>query len=350
MPRGVTRHVFGEEGGTIGRAPNSSWVLSDKRVSGQHIHISFRNGVFYIEDTSRNRVAVNSPGNWLERNRPYALKTGDRLLVDPYEIDVRIDAGPAAHEPLSGLFGPSADADPFAARQQPPVAIVGPFADASLGGEVDPLKFFDSVGGRPAARQLPPSAPGDDLLGAHYEPPVAVPSPEPAMWEPAAIPPGYDPLAPDIPSIASPAVRPRPGVDSPPGRENAKGASSTDPPTIRQPAPPALDPAQTARPVNARASSTPPRDSSALRDVGQTGDLAEFLAGAGLPGAVLTPELSRSLGQILRIVVSGLMDVLRARQSIKEEFRMRSDATSGRPTTTRSSSPPTSRTRCTTCS
>jgi type VI secretion system FHA domain protein len=322
-PRGVTRHVFGEEGGTIGRAPNNSWVLSDKRVSAQHIHISFRNGVFYIEDTSRNRVAVNSPGNWLERNRPYALKTGDRLLFEPYEIEVRIDAGPAAHEPLVSLFGASPDDDPFAARQQPPRAIVGPFADASLGGEVDPLKFFDSVGGRPAARQLPPSAPpADDLMHAHYEPPGALPDPEPAKWEPAGIPPGYDPLAPDIPSVASPAVRPRPGVDSRPGPENAKAASSADPPTVRQPAPPAFIPSQPARVANARASSTTPRDSSAPRDVGRTGDLAEFLAGAGVPDAAITPELSRSLGEILRIVVSGLMDVLRARQSIKEEFRM----------------------------
>ena len=38
---------------------------------------------------------------------------------------------------------------------------------------------------------------------------------------------------------------------------------------------------------------------------------------------MITPELTRSLGQILRIVVSGLMDVLQSRQRIKEEFQMR---------------------------
>lgn len=51
-------------------------------------------------------------------------------------------------------------------------------------------------------------------------------------------------------------------------------------------------------------------------------DLAEVLAGAGVPDAVVTPELSRNLGRILQIVVSGLMDVLQSRQRIKEEFRM----------------------------
>ena len=48
-----------------------------------------------------------------------------------------------------------------------------------------------------------------------------------------------------------------------------------------------------------------------------------MLAGAGLAGAGVTPELARDFGQILRVVVSGVMDVLQARQQIKEEFRMR---------------------------
>ena len=53
-----------------------------------------------------------------------------------------------------------------------------------------------------------------------------------------------------------------------------------------------------------------------------TADLAELLAGAGVSDAVITPELSRNLGQILRVVVDGLMDILKSRQRIKEEFRM----------------------------
>jgi type VI secretion system FHA domain protein len=52
-------------------------------------------------------------------------------------------------------------------------------------------------------------------------------------------------------------------------------------------------------------------------------ELAAVLAGAGLPGAAVTPELARNLGEILRVVVAGLIDVLQSRQRIKEEFRMR---------------------------
>jgi type VI secretion system FHA domain protein len=47
-----------------------------------------------------------------------------------------------------------------------------------------------------------------------------------------------------------------------------------------------------------------------------------MLAGAGLDPAHVTPELAQAFGQILRVVVSGLMDVLQARRVIKEEFRV----------------------------
>jgi type VI secretion system FHA domain protein len=50
--------------------------------------------------------------------------------------------------------------------------------------------------------------------------------------------------------------------------------------------------------------------------------LAEVLRGAGVDPALVTPELARDLGRILRIVVSGVLDVLEVRKRIKEEFRL----------------------------
>ncbi len=52
------------------------------------------------------------------------------------------------------------------------------------------------------------------------------------------------------------------------------------------------------------------------------GSLADVLAGAGLEGVAITPELSRAFGQIFRVVVEGVMDVLQARQRLKDEFRI----------------------------
>jgi type VI secretion system FHA domain protein len=51
--------------------------------------------------------------------------------------------------------------------------------------------------------------------------------------------------------------------------------------------------------------------------------LAAILTGAGLDGVPASPELAKNFGEILKIVVSGVMDVLRARHQIKDEFRMR---------------------------
>jgi type VI secretion system FHA domain protein len=47
------------------------------------------------------------------------------------------------------------------------------------------------------------------------------------------------------------------------------------------------------------------------------------LEGAGLNPADVTPELARAFGQIIRVVVTGVMDVLQSRREIKDEFRMR---------------------------
>jgi type VI secretion system FHA domain protein len=63
------------------------------------------------------------------------------------------------------------------------------------------------------------------------------------------------------------------------------------------------------------------------RDGGSTGasdlDFAAMLEAAGIDAARITPEVSQQFGRILRVVVAGVMDVLRARDKIKDEFRMR---------------------------
>src|SRR4029453_14219365 len=92
-PGEVGRQAFTEDGGPIGRAATNSLAWTHKKVPGRHATISFRRGVFYIQDTSRNGVSINSPDNRLVRDRPYALKSGDLIFIEPYEIDVSIEAG-----------------------------------------------------------------------------------------------------------------------------------------------------------------------------------------------------------------------------------------------------------------
>jgi type VI secretion system FHA domain protein len=427
-------HVFDEEGGTIGRASTNAWVLPHNKVSGLHARITFRSGVFYIEDTSRNGVCVNSPDNRLVRNRPYALKTGDRLFIEPYEVGIWIDDSGQRARPMPS--DPFADDDPFAAPRAASPAALGRDAilpESPVPGEVDPLKFFDPVGGPPARKR--PEVPMDDAvgLGQHYQPPAIQPPPTPPGPPPAAppavaIPDGYNPLADDPfepiapPPTPPPPVRPRPGDSGVLRRKrDASGGDPQRPPSGSIPVPrslvstePAVAPSATpaipqplaapapaarapilpdpvapsaaaipvapipvapiplapapvatppvappvvaappvapsrvaptpvaptpvvplpvqvapaaprgAQPPAMAAPAAPPRAANVAPSIaGGRSELAELLIGAGIPDAVVTPELTRNVGQILKVVVAGLMDVLQSRQRLKEEFRM----------------------------
>jgi type VI secretion system FHA domain protein len=328
-PGEATRQEFTQEGGTIGRAPKrgleygNSWVLSHNKVSACHALISFRDGVFYIEDTSRNGTSVNSPNNRLVGGRPYALQTGDCILIEPYEIDVSIDGGiERPVRPRGEAFG---DDDPFAPAPVSPLEgpnRVSPPPGAGS-GEVDPLKFFDPLNKlaphRPSEAVAPPA---DDWHGAHYDPPAAFPDPNRALSDSAAIPQGYNPLAPDDPFAGTiPQRPPRPAVEPQPPRPKTKPVAAREVPPL--PPPPVVPVRPAPKPINPPA---PPVARVAVPAAGEepgSGGLTDVLSGAGLPGFAVTPELAHSLGEILRVVVSGLMDVLQARQRIKEEFRMR---------------------------
>ena len=46
----TSRQTFSQDGGSIGRERDNSWVLPHAKVSGHHALISYRDGGFYIED------------------------------------------------------------------------------------------------------------------------------------------------------------------------------------------------------------------------------------------------------------------------------------------------------------
>jgi type VI secretion system FHA domain protein len=326
------RKVFNAAGGTIGRLPDNAWALPDPYVSSRHAVIRFRDGTFYIEDTSTNGVSINSPDNPLAKGQPYALKSGDWIFIEPYEIRASIaDDAPKAASPLEDLFGSSAPSvaarrsdplvsgdpfsDPFAPPPPPPRRDpprppgVLPTADLIPGGEeVDPLSLLGFEPKRPA-----PNAPNAadlanrSVLSDHYQAPaVPAPASPPAAGGGDLIPDDYDPLDERPSSVPRPApAASKRAADAP--RPVARAA----PPDVPAPAPAGRSAA------GAAASSAPPP-----RAADSGGDLAAVLAGAGLDHVAVTPELARSFGRILRVVVAGVMDILQARQRIKSEFRM----------------------------
>jgi type VI secretion system FHA domain protein len=290
---GVQKVVFDAAGGTIGRLPENRLVLADPYVSSRHAVIRCVNGAFYIEDTSTNGVCVNTPGNRLAAGVPYALKPNDVILIDAYEIRATLSNDPL---PARDLFGLDSE-------------------------EVDPLKLLDMEG--PQRRR---ATPRDDILergSVLSEPmraPVVVASlPAAARGANAAgglIPDDYDPLMSELRPVAvtppaSPA--PVPPVAAIPA-ESAPVAAALTP---RPSSPPRPD---VRKPTARRLEERPAPDVSA--GGAPDSSLGAFLEGAGIDPAAVTPELARMFGQILRVVVSGVMDVLQARQQTKEEFRM----------------------------
>lgn len=261
------RKVFHRTGGTIGRLPDNDWVLPDPYVSGRHALIRYADGVFSIEDTSTNGVFINSPDNRLRRGQSYAIQSGDRIIIEPFQIEASIADG-SARADLGGAHpGAPADSSFLSGDEVDPLVLLGRGNDLSSGR------------GRSRAAELASGS----VLNEPYEPPGSL------------IPDDYDPLRTDDRPLPRPAAAP---------------ASSAKTPAL----------ASVRKPVPERLPERPkPRDPS-----GGPGDidLAAVLAGAGLDNVSVTPELARGFGQILRVVVAGIMDVLRARQQTKEEFRM----------------------------
>jgi type VI secretion system FHA domain protein len=352
-----SRRVFTTQGGTIGRGGSCDWVLSHRKVSGRHATISFQDSVFYIvDDQSANGVFLNTTKNRLVPGRRYALKNGDRIIIDPYEMDVTIgsargaDEGPARgpfDEPAArphaqgGAYNPFDAVDPFAPvplRTPNPSAPPLPTPRPNPAGQVvpmeelDPLKLLEGTPKPAPARHQAPSA--KDLenaspLAGHYQPPAVLTPPPAAPTPPPGgimIPADYDPLSDDSyePIPVPPEFRSAPISAPPPRVEPPPAPMPTPPPTPRPYVAPTPPPVAKA-PAVPQAPAVPPRETPPAGEGADPSDpgLVAVLEGAGLERAPVTLEFARSFGQIFRVVVSGVMDVLRSRQQIKDEFRMR---------------------------
>lgn len=272
-------------------------------------------------------------------------------------------------DPFAGLppFGSTPVAPEPVAQGRPTPSPV-PHAE----DELDPLKLLGggASGPPPESRNVVTARDLDDPgLGGHFQPPpVRLPPPPIAPPPPSSnsggvfIPENYDPLAPetrsfplaDVPMRAdeppppdldltpppppplAPALVPPPAsADEPPEEDQWLPPAVSGLPLVDD-APPPVEEAYQNRPTPPPRRATPapssyaapaapvPAPATGPVSEGHHGtDLAAILAGAGLAGAPVTAELTQKFGQILRVVVHGLMDVLRSRHQVKDEFRMR---------------------------
>jgi type VI secretion system FHA domain protein len=305
-------HRWFERGGTLGRAPNNDWVLPDPKmeISRCHARIRYQDGRYFLEDSSANGILLADGMTRLDPAEPLLLQDGLEFLIGDCRIRARIDTQEidTHHEEMAPL----------------------PIAEPSLPGnpadhEVpDPLEL---LGG---AVQTPPKptkvSPSDhSYLSEHFSAPrfAETPSPREPPEPPAATP------APQPPSSDAPS---QPLLPDDWWRD-LSGSTPPQPPLQPQPQPPSAAPASDpARDIGGPETPSPPAaqiaetrdhqadEASAGGRLDQT--LRQLLAGAGLDPERVPPEQAEELGRILRVAIQGVMDLLKARMEVKNEFRM----------------------------
>jgi type VI secretion system protein len=129
--------VLGVGGGSIGRAHDNDWVLPDGHcyVSAHHARVQFRNGSYYLVDTSTNGVYVNGAASPINPRNIYPLRNGDYLRFGEYEIAVSIDVESSEAPEASSIFPVGA------------AAAGGPAQRADVDLDIDVQEFLQTAAG-----------------------------------------------------------------------------------------------------------------------------------------------------------------------------------------------------------
>ncbi|MCP1466280.1 type VI secretion system protein [Pseudomonas sp. S3E17] len=278
----------------IGRSSDNDWVLPDpeRLVSSQHCVIQYKDGRYYLTDNSTNGVELVNAGIRLRRGNSELLQDGELIRIGDYEIQARIDFNVQAidSQPFAGDSPNSFEALMGAVANKPaPTPVIAPqFQGAS---SMDTLPdLFDFLS--PTA--VPPPTVADHVPSEQHDfrppTPVAVPVVETPVVSGSVIPEDWD-LFGDTPAPLASAPPPPPPPPAP----------IIQPPPVVEPAPP-------------------------VADTRQPDLLQAFLRGAGLDQLRLDKAQAEAqmenIGRSYRLMVEGLIDVLRARASLKGEFRM----------------------------
>jgi type VI secretion system protein len=262
--------TFSVHGGSIGRASDNDWVLPDpdRFVSGHHARVEYRNGQYWLMDTSSNGTYLNDSSSPIAEGGPHALKDGDRLRLGDYELAVDLDT--------------VAEAAPAPEKSRA--------VDNDIGVSLDLGSLLANEDS--AKRARPVNAYGQSLDLAPIGPDVAL--------EPRARLPARD-------------------------RDSAAPRAESTPwnlSTRRR-----VEPYRSA--AKAQAPEFPPAPSAATEGANGDAGLHALCRGMGLDPAsiptALQPQAVQIAGQILRELSMGLMEFMQERNEFKRRFRISQD-------------------------
>jgi len=346
--------TFGEQGGSIGRGKENAWVLDDPErfLSSCHCQISSENGQFYITDLSTNGTFFNDAAHPMGKGTRLALDDDSVFVLGDYKFSVSnsttaqgvgLDSISADMPPPGNDFGLS-DANPFGGGH---VSSSDSLFSTGM-GETDPLAALDkaqsgSSAGIPNDFSQPPPSVSDPFAGGSHSD-RANPLNEQVSWPDSApeqsggIPDDWD-----DDSLSNTPLAPVPKSKSVP----KPSMPLTEPPVMPTPgpAPQAVVSQNTGNQLTSNDSQAllaQQKENKKLRtelkilkqqiEAQQNSTQAEvsvdtaLIETLGLPRKNLVDEeinqINKLAGEVLREMVSGLMQVLGSRSSIKNEFRM----------------------------
>lgn len=371
---GQSQTITAAAGTSFGRGADNQWVLPDpdRVVSTRHATLTFQGGSYVVIDHSTNGTFINGSTKALGQGNSAVLKNGDVLSMGPFQLQAilratavvapidlggsflddirpqRAPAAPAASSPPPAQAGSIDDLDrwlePAAPAATPSSWGSNPHGAGGFGNDVlplvdanpetDPLALLG--GGNPAQDDWfgstgkdsddwwKDSQPDNAPLHQHAMPaprfeapppaPPQAPPPSPAPFSPPGGPDAVNiddllGLAPSAPVFAPmptpapiPAAAPPTDITTPQSRPVSAPAPVQAPPPAVAAAPTALPQGHTGNPDTAY-------------------ELAAKLGLANLREEQLA-NLPAEVAAVLRETAARLMEILRARSSIKNELRL----------------------------
>lgn len=374
--------TFDEQGGSLGRGKSNAWILDDPErfLSSCHCEISSEAGQFYITDLSTNGTFFDGSVNPMGKGTKLALNDGSAFVLGDYEFSVSIDMSqqsaldPFATDSMSATdifaapmpgsdFGGAGDS-PFggghvssseslfstSAEETDPLAALDKAQGGSQNNSLnDPLGFSSNAGAGNGFSGGDPfqSAPASDPFDGPSHSDQANPLNQQVSWPESqpdqnlgGIPDDWDDdLMSSAPAQAAPPQAPvAPATPHPGG-----SAQTPQPARAPQPAHAPVVPAQA--PVSQADTAAILAQQQANKKIQQELEIlkqhiksqqggvkanvsvdthlieAMGLHNKNLVDAEIT-QINQVVGEVVREMVSGLMQVLGSRSSIKNEFRM----------------------------
>jgi len=330
VPGQVPEYQFDNLGGSIGRKPNNDFILLDPErfISSKHAIIEYNHNKYYITDTSTNGVFINNSKTPLGSGNSEELMNGDKISIGDFQLLASLDQSSHVAQSDQIINTPTKAPDiPFQPSTidesfyNEPAAIDENIVDplAILGGGSD---TYDSSPDLSFPASTPDVIPDDNfaasLIGNPHE---TIPEPSPInepFSPPGVIPDDWDIMG-DTNSVSTSSFSEPTSSPSPiPENFQTSTASAFGQDDIFS----VLDD-NTAAPI-----SPSPRPATQTTPISHSDSsfMDSFLLGAGIDAQRLDVQdkqaLAQKIGRLTRNSVEGLMIALRARATIKSNFRV----------------------------